>query len=111
MELTHDAREEEGGRIGHVLAGNGWRGTVDGLKEGGVLSDVARRRETETTDEAGAHVGQDVTVQVWHHHDAVRVWSRVLNDAQAGSVKEVLVVLDVRVFLRHLTAGVEEHTV
>lgn len=109
--LTHDTREKEGSRVGHVLASDSRCGTVNGLEEGSVLSNVARRGKTKTTNKTGAHVGENVTVQVGHHHDAVGVWCRVLNDAEASSVEEVLVVLNVGVFLCDLAAGVEEHAV
>lgn len=51
---------------------------------GAHLSNVTRRRETETTDKTSTHVGQDVTVQVWHDHDAVSIWLGVLYDLMKG---------------------------
>ncbi|KAI3488747.1 hypothetical protein L1887_47088 [Cichorium endivia] len=107
----HDGRQQQRGRVGLVLASNVGRRAVDGLEDRGVLADVARGGEAETADETGAHVGENVTVQVGHDHDAVGVWRRVLDDAEAGAVEEVLVVGDVRVLLGDLSAGVEEHAV
>ncbi len=46
------------------------------------LANVTRRGQTETTDEARAHVGQNVTVQVGHDHDTVCVRLRVLHNLQ-----------------------------
>ena len=43
-------------------------------------SNVSGWSQTQTADEASAHVGQDVAIQVRHHHDPVRVGSRVLGD-------------------------------
>lgn len=75
------------------------------------LSDVTRRSQTQTTDQTGTHVGQDITVQVGHDHDSVGVRCRVLNDSQTCSVQQVFVVLDVRVLLGDRSASLQEHAV
>ena len=74
-------------------------------------SNVARGGETQSTDQASAHIGQDVTIQVGHNHDTVRVGSRVLCDMQANAVQEVLIVLNSREVFCHLPAGGQEHAV
>ena len=53
---------------------------MNGLEDGSVLSNVTRWRQTETSDETGTHVGQDVSVQVGHDHDGVGVRGGVLDD-------------------------------
>jgi hypothetical protein len=75
------------------------------------LSDVTRRSQTQTTDQTGAHVGQDITVQVGHDHDSVSIRCRVLNDSQTCSVQQVLVVGDVGVVLGDSSTSLEEHAV
>lgn len=74
-------------------------------------TDVTRRRETETSNQARAHVGQDITIQVGHDHHPVSVRRGVLGDLQAGTVEKVLVVLDAGEVLRDLAARRQEHTV
>jgi len=44
---------------------------VDSLEDGSVLSNVTRWGETETTNETGGKIGEDITVQVGHDHDGV----------------------------------------
>lgn len=46
-----------------------------------------------------------------HDHDAGAVGSRILNDAQADAVKQVLVVLDVWELVANAAAGGQEKTV
>ena len=74
-------------------------------------TNVARGRQTETTNQTRAHVGQNVTVQVGHDHHAVRVRRGVLGNLEADTVEEILVVLDAGEVLRDLTARRQEHTV
>lgn len=123
----HEGREEKGGRVGEALACNVGRRTVDGLEDGRVLADVARGGQTETADETGGQVGENVTVPDWfstalaqprlpglqvgHDHDTVSKGGGVLGDAQADTVKDVLGVLDVRVLLGDLSASIQEHAV
>jgi hypothetical protein len=76
----HQRTQQQGGRVGQSFSGDIRSGTVDGLENGSVLSDVTRWRQTETSNKTGAHVGQDVSVQVGHDHDGVSVRSRVLNN-------------------------------
>lgn len=107
----HERREEESGGVGEALAGNVGSGAVDGLEDGGVATNVTRGGETETADEAGRQVGENVTVKVGHDHDAVSEGGGVLGDAEADTVKEVLVVGNVGVLLGNGAAGSEEHAV
>lgn len=107
----HDGREQKRSRVGFVLTSNVGCGTVDGLEDGSVLANVTRRGETQTTNQTGAHVGKDIAVQVGHDHDPVSVWCRVLDDAETGTVEQVLVVSNVGVLLSNLSASVEEHSV
>lgn len=55
---------------------------MNGLEDGGVLADVAGGGESESTDEAGAHVGENVTVQLHDKGQVSNVGWRVA--AKAG---------------------------
>lgn len=37
------------------------------FKQSAVLANVAGRREAQSAYKTGAHVGHDVSVQIWHH--------------------------------------------
>ena len=61
----HDRREQQGSWVGESLAGDIWGGSVDGLEDGALVTDVAGGSEAETTNETGTHVGENVTVEIW----------------------------------------------
>ena len=107
----HDGRKEESGRVGKGLASNIGSGTVDGLEDGALVTNVTRGGQTKTTDQTGAHVGKNVTVQVGHNQDLVVVRSGVGDDLQAGVVEKLGIELNVGVLLGQLAGGVEEETV
>lgn len=60
----HDGAEEQRRGVRLVLAGNIGGGAVDGLEDGDLVTHVTRGGEAETADETGAHVGEDVAVQL-----------------------------------------------
>lgn len=76
----HQRTQEQGSGVGEPLSFDVRSRAVDGLEDRGVLADVAGGGETETTDETGREIGQDVTVQVGHDHDSVSVGGGVLGD-------------------------------
>ena len=84
---------------------------MDGLEDGALVTDVAGGREAETADQTGAHVRQDVTVQVGHDEDLVVVGKRVGDHLQAGVVEQLVVELDAGEVLGYIAGGVEEETV
>lgn len=59
--INHTKKHGEGG-------GPGKERSTHGLEHGRLLSNVARGREAQAANEASAQVGDDVTVQVGHHH-------------------------------------------
>ena len=67
-----------------------WRTLIVGIsgsdypKYSTYSTNVTRRSQTQTSNETGAHVRKDVSVQVWHHHDAVGKWRWVLSDLQTS---------------------------
>lgn len=79
----HDTAEKQGSGVGETLAGNIRSGTVDGLEDGALVTNVTGGGETKTTDQTGAHIGQNITVQVRHDKDLVVVGGRVGDDLQA----------------------------
>lgn len=107
----HDGRKEESGGVGKALASNVGSGTVDGLEDGALVTNVTRGGQTKTTDQTGAHVGKNVTVKVGHNQDLVVVGGGVGDDLEAGVVEKLGVELDVGELLGHLAGGVQEETI
>ena len=107
----HQGAEQEGGGVGEGLAGDVGGGTVDGLEDGALVADVAGGRQAEAADQTGAHVREDVTVQVGHDEDLVVVGKRVGDHLQAGVVEQLVVELDAGEVLGDIAGGVEEETV
>lgn len=79
----HDTAKKHSSGVGEALAGDIGGGAVDGLEDGALVTNVTGGGETETTDQTGAHIGQNVTVQVGHNEDLVVVRGRVGDDTQA----------------------------
>ena len=107
----HDTAQKQSSGVGKTLASNVGGGTVDGLEDRALVTNVTGGGETETTDETGAHVGQNVTVQVGHDKDLVVVGGRVGNDLQARVVQQLSVELNVGELLGDVAGEVEEETV
>lgn len=107
----HDTGEQQSSGVGKTLASNIGSGTVDGLEDGALVTDVTGGSETQTTDQTGAHVRQNVTVQVGHNQDLVIVGGGVGNDLQASIVQELSVELDVGEVLGDLAGNVQEETI
>lgn len=107
----HDGRQEQGSGVSQLLAGDIGSGTVDSLEDGALVANVAGGSETQTTDQTGAHVGQNVTVQVGHDQDLVIVGRRVCDHLQARVVKQLGIELDVGELLSDVAGGGEEKTV
>ena len=107
----HQGAEQESGGVCQGLAGDVGSGTVDGLEDGTLVTNVAGGRQAETADQTGAHVREDITVQVGHDEDLVIVRHGVGDHLQAGVVEQLVVELDVREVLGDIPGGVEEQTV
>lgn len=107
----HDGAQKQSSGVGKGLTGNIGGGTVDSLEDGALVTNVTGGGETETTDQTGAHVGQNVTVQVGHDKDLVVVGGRVGDDLEARVVQQLSVELDVGELLGDLAGGVQEETV
>src|SRR5665213_1224646 len=81
------------------------------LEDGALVTNVTGRCETQTANQTSAHVGQNVSIQVGHNKDLIRVRARVCCDLQAGIVEELGIELDVWEVLAHITGGAEEEAV
>lgn len=62
----HHRGQQQGGGVGQVLAGNIRSGAVHRLEERSVQTHVAGGRQAEAANQTGAHVGQNITVQIGH---------------------------------------------
>lgn len=107
----HDGAEEEGSGVGKVLASDIRGGTVDGLEDRALVTNVSGGGETKTTDQTGAHIGENVTVEVGHDKDLVVVRSRVSDHLEAAVVEELGVELDAGEVLGDILSDLEEKTV
>ena len=107
----HDGGEKESGGVGQSLASNVRGRAVDSLEDGALVTNVAGGGETKTTDETGAHVGENVTVQVGHDKDLVVVRVGIGDHLQAGVVEELGIELNVGEVLGDILGDVEEETV
>jgi hypothetical protein len=107
----HDRAKEQRGRVGKGLAGNVGSGSVDSLEDGALITDVSGGSKSKTTNEACAHVGQNVAVEVGHNKDFVVVRSGVRNNLQAGVVEELGVEFDFREVFRDPAGGAKEETI
>jgi hypothetical protein len=107
----HDGAEQQGSGVGQVLAGDIRGRAVDGLEDGALVTNVARGGQAQAADETGAHVGQNVSVQVGHDQDLVVVRVRVGDHLQARVVEQLVVKLNVGEVLGDVLADLEEETV
>ena len=111
MPQHHHGAEKKGGGVGKALASDIWGRTVNGLKDGALVTDVAGGGETKTTDETGAHVGENVTVKVGHDQDLVVVREGVGGHLEAGVVEKLGIELDIGELLGDTLGNAEEETV
>lgn len=84
---------------------------MDTLEDGGGLADVSGGGEAQAADKPGAHIGEDITVEVGHDHDTVTVLGGVLDDVEAGTIKKDIGELDVGELLGDILADAEEETI
>lgn len=107
----HDGAKEKGSGVGKTLASNVRGRAVDSLEDRALVADVTGRCEAKATDQTGAHVGQNVTVQVGHDKNLVVVGNRVGDDLEARVVQQLSIKLDIRELLGDLAGGVQEETI
>ena len=66
----HGGGQDQSSRVGLVLALDVETDvTATGLEDGDVAAHVAARDDTGATNKTSTNVGQDTSVQVWHHHN------------------------------------------
>lgn len=105
-------------------------GTVDGFEDGGITTNVTRGSQTKTTDQTSTHIGQDITIQVGHDHDGIRVDGRISSDlyipfnipckkflidlstyVKTSTIQEDIVKLNVGEVLGDLLTDIQEETI
>ena len=110
--LQHQhATQQQGRRIRESLARNIGRGAVHGFEDGTFVADVARGRQAQPTDETGAHIGQDIAVEIRHDEDLVVIRRRIGDDLQTRIIQQFGVELDVGEVLADLAGDAEEQAV
>lgn len=102
----HHGAEKQSRGVGLALTSDIRSRTVDSLENGALVTDVAGGGKTEATDQASAHVGQNVTVQVGHDEDLVVVGQRIGNHLQAGVVEQLSIKFDVGEVLGNVLGNV-----
>lgn len=110
MPQHHATRENERSGVGLVLALDVQTDvTAARLEDGDLATHVAARYDTGATDETGADVGEDTTVQVGHDHDVELLGTA--DTLHACVVHNHVVGLNGGVFLADLLDSVAEETV
>ena len=107
----HDTAQKQSSGVSKTLAGNVGGRAVNSLEDGALVTDVTGGSETETTDQTGAHIGQNVTVQVRHDKNLVVVRSGVSDDLEARVVQQLCVEFNIRELLGNITGEVQEETI
>ena len=99
MPQHKQSRSKERRGIGKILAGNVGRGTVDGFENRTAFPEVCARHQAEPSHQPGAKIGNDVAVEILHHHYVVLIW--IHHQLHAGVIHNVLAVSDLRKFFGH----------
>merc|ERR1719211_471269 len=105
----HHAGEKKCRGVSEILPSNVWSSSVDSLEYCSVCANVSTGGEAESTNEAGAEVGEDVPVEVGHHQDVVE--AGVLDHVETNCVQVSLLELDLGVFLGSFATTFQEQTV
>lgn len=111
MSQHHDGGQEERSWVSEGLAGDIGCGAVHGFEDRALVTDVTGGGETKPTDQTGAHVGENVSVQVRHDEDFVVVRRWVSDNLQAGVVEELGVEFDAGEVLGDSFGGAEEESI
>lgn len=101
----HDGAEEQRSGVSQLLSGNIRGRTVDSLKDGALVANVSGGSQAETANETGAHIGENVSVQVGHNQDFIVILGGVRGHLQACVVKKLSIELDVGVVLGNVASG------
>jgi hypothetical protein len=111
MSQHHDTGQQKSSWVCESLARDIRSGTVHSLEDRALVADVAGGSGTKTTDQASAHVGENVSVQIGDHKDLVRVRCRVGGDLHACVVEQLGIELNIREVPCHLASCCKEETV
>ena len=107
----HDTTQQQRRRVGELLALYVRRGPVHRFEDGALIANVAGWCESQPTDQAGAHVGQDIPVQIRHDENLVVVRDRIRHHLQASIVQQLGIELDVGEILGDPTRRVQEESI
>ena len=107
----HDTAQKQSSGVSEALAGNVGGRAVNSLEDGALVTDVTGGSETKTTDQTGAHVGKNVTVEVRHDKNLVVVRRGVSDDLEARVVQQLCVEFDIGELLGNITGEVQEETI
>ena len=107
----HHTTQQQRRRIRQTLTRDIGRGAMHGFEDGALIADIARGGETQATDQASTHIGQDIAVEVRHDEDLVAVRRGIGDDFQTGIVQQLGVELDGGEIARDLARGAEEEAV
>jgi len=84
---------------------------MNSLEDRTLVADIARGCKTKATDKAGAHIGEDIAVEIRHDKDLIVVRGRVRDDLQTRVIEQLGIELDIRKILANLACDAEEQPV
>jgi len=104
----HHAAQQQRSRVRKGLAGNIRGGAVNSLEDRALVADIARGRKAKAADKAGAHIGENIAVEVRHDEDLIVVRGGIGDDLQTRVIEQLGVELDVWEVLANLAGDAEE---
>ena len=81
------------------------------LKDGAFVSNIPRRRKTQSSNQPSAHIRKDVAVQIWHDEDLIVVRRRVRYNPQTRVVQELGIELYAGEILGHLPRNAQKQAI
>src|SRR5262249_20426235 len=102
-------RENHSDRVGNVLTGNVRGSSVHRFKNRVAPSEVGARNDTETADEAGTEIRDDVTIKIFQQQDVEL--TRLQDELHTRIVDNHLAVLDTRMASGHALGAREKQSV
>src|SRR2546430_3233816 len=108
------AQHQQGGTdyccgVGDVFSGDVRRRAMYSLEDGAVVANIRAGNESQSADESGAEVGDDVAIKIFHQQHVVLVG--IHDQLHAGVVHDVLAVSDFGILLSHVAGAAEKKAV
>ncbi len=107
----HNAAEQQSRRIRQSFPRDIRCRSVNRLEDGAFVANVSRRCETQTANQTGAHVRQDIAIQIRHDQHLVIVRGRIGHDLETCIVEQLRIKLDVREILADIARSPQEQTI